>query len=278
MEFQHTAMELIRKRKSVRTFDGRRLKKEDKEALLEYLAKLNREIRLDVRFAYVETGQEAGKKKLGTYGFISGVIQYLVVVLNREETDAVELGCVFEKVILHALDLGIQTCWLGGTFRREEFAKAAGCSDQEYIPLVSPLGYEKSGKRFFETSMRKAVGADKRKPWEELFYDMDRNAPLDKKILGDYAQVLEMVRLGPSASNRQPWRIAKEGSRFHFFLKRTKGYVIGGYDTQQNDLGIAKCHFDLTAAELGLKGRWEKADPLPYWDGLEYIVTWVMEE
>ena len=35
---------------------------------------------------------------------------------------------------------------------------------------------------------------------------------------------LEMVRLGPSASNKQPWRIVRKDGFYHFFIQRTKGY------------------------------------------------------
>ena len=36
--------------------------------------------------------------------------------------------------------------------------------------------------------------------------------------------VLEMVRRGPSASNKQPWRVVRAGERWHLYLQRTRGY------------------------------------------------------
>jgi hypothetical protein len=47
-------------------------------------------------------------------------------------------------------------------------------------------------------------------------------------------------------------------------------------DLPRVDLGIAMCHFQLTAEELGLKGRWEvSAEELPGVDeSLEYIASW----
>lgn len=278
MIFQHSAMELIINRKSTRTFDGRMLEPEIKEKFLSYLDALIKETNVNVRFSYVELSQSGEKKKLGTYGFISGARQYLVALIDREETDAVELGYIFEKAVLHALDLGIHTCWLGGTFKREEFGQEAEILDHEHIPIVTPLGYEQPKMRLMEVGLRKAVGAEKRKPWEKLFYNIDNKAPLTKEDAGDYEQVLEMVRKGPSASNKQPWRIAKEGSFYHLFLKRTKGYGVSGYDIQLNDIGIAKCHFELAAEELGLEGRWTKVDPAPVWDELEYVETWDAEK
>lgn len=77
---------------------------------------------------------------------------------------------------------------------------------------------------------------------------------MDENEAVEFELPLEMVRLGPSASNKQPLRIIKDENTFHFFVCRNKGYGIAGYDLQKNDIGIAKCHFDLTIKELEIKG------------------------
>jgi nitroreductase len=88
------------------------------------------------------------------------------------------------------------------------------------------------------------------------------------------------VRLGPSASNKQPWRIVLKEGGFHFFLDRDKAYsaMMPVADLQRIDLGIAMCHFQLAAAELGLAGEWRDGDPrLPETPAnYEYIVTFVI--
>ena len=83
-----------------------------------------------------------------------------------------------------------------------------------------------------------------------------------------------MVRLGPSASNKQPWRIIKDKNAYHFFLCRTRGYGVTGYDMQKNDIGIAKCHFELSANELGLKGTWQEIKNISTPNDWEYICSW----
>jgi len=48
-------------------------------------------------------------------------------------------------------------------------------------------------------------------------------------------------------------------------------------DMQRLDMGIAMCHFELTARELGLKGKWGIQDPkvkLPD-DLTEYTISWI---
>ena len=95
-------------------------------------------------------------------------------------------------------------------------------------------------------------------------------------------QLLEAGRWAPSASNRQPWRVLRQGQAWHFFLQRTPGYgkvsepVSGGSDLQRVDMGIAMCHFELTAKEMGLEGRWTvdpEAAGRP--EPAEYVVSWL---
>ena len=47
-------------------------------------------------------------------------------------------------------------------------------------------------------------------------------------------------------------------------------------DLQRMDMGIAMCHFELTAREAGLKGEWVVKEPeIEKPDGLtEYTVSW----
>ena len=94
-----------------------------------------------------------------------------------------------------------------------------------------------------------------------------------------------MVRWGPSASNKQPWRIVKQENVWHFYLQRTPGYgsdgwlgkLLGVADVQRLDMGISMCHFELSAMELGLKGKWSVAEPaLEKPDKhTEYTVSWI---
>ena len=94
-----------------------------------------------------------------------------------------------------------------------------------------------------------------------------------------------MVRLGPSASNKQPWRIVRDGGSWHFAIQRSLFYrtrtlrLAGIADMPRLDVGIAMCHFELTARELGLRGSWRVADPglEPHGARTEYSATWVSE-
>jgi hypothetical protein len=111
-----------------------------------------------------------------------------------------------------------------------------------------------------------------------LFFDGNMGTPLSKELAGDYAVPLESVRLGPSASNNQPWRVVypRQQRAFHFYLKRTPGYnkFNGNMDLQLVDMGISMCHFELSAREKGLAGMWAVAKPDLDMGDAEYIATW----
>ena len=126
--------------------------------------------------------------------------------------------------------------------------------------------------------MRKGVGADKRKGFGELFFDGSFDTPLTPEKAGKLAQPLEMVRWAPSAVNKQPWRVVVADNAAHFYLKHTKGFVNDAVgDVQKIDMGIALCHFALTAQELGQKLQFSLSDPgLPTPPDTEYIASYVL--
>jgi len=273
MEYQQSVINLIKIRKSCRTYDGKAVEKIARQKMIDYAAQISEKAKIKVRFTLVNNNHLEGK--LGTYGNISGAKSFIVGILNKQEKDAVEFGYLFEKIILFTTDLGLQTCWLGGGFNRRDFKQNTKILENEFIPIVSPVGIKKGNPRLLESVMRTAVGADKRKPWSELFFQGNAAVPLSKSDAGPYEIPLEMVRLGPSASNKQPWRIIKDNNAFHFFLYRTRGYGVPNYDVQKNDIGIAKCHFELSAIESGLTGKWQQTANINAPGDWEYITSWI---
>jgi hypothetical protein len=101
---------------------------------------------------------------------------------------------------------------------------------------------------------------------------------LTKTDTDEFAFPLEMLRLAPSAANKQPWRIVQDKSSYHFYKAKTLEDNKLGIDIQRVDIGIAACHFHLSALEKGLPGRFEKL-PEPEIqspDQMNYIFSWVI--
>jgi len=80
-------------------------------------------------------------KDLGTYGFIKGATGFIVGAANSDGKNLEDFGFLLEKIILYATDLGLGTCWLGGTFTKTSFARKINVGDGEIVPSVSAVGY-----------------------------------------------------------------------------------------------------------------------------------------
>ncbi|HPN87619.1 MAG TPA: nitroreductase family protein, partial [Smithella sp.] len=151
----------------------------------------------------------------------------------------------------------------------------------ELMPTVSPVGYAAGRRSLTERLLRGFAGSDHRLPWPELFFSGNASTPLNVEVAGPYAEALENVRLAPSASNKQPWRIIFEPAQgaFLFYLSRSAGYRhLRDVSLQEIDMGIALCHFDLTVKALGIPGSWRQDDTAPKIKSWEYMATWQEEK
>lgn len=269
--------DIITRRKSVRTYTGAPVLPEVQEKIEAYAANAQGPFGVKTRLVLLDKPQVKSDEKirLGTYGVIAGANLYMAGVVEQKERAMEELGYALESVILYMTHLGLGTCWLAGTFNKGEFKKAADMQSNELLPIVTPVGYE-SGIKTPIDILFKQPWRKERKNWKEIFFQDTFETPLSRAGAGPFDTVLEMVRLAPSASNRQPWRVVKTGDDYHFYIVHTPGYDrVYGYDIQKVDMGIAMCHWELAAKEAGLGGKWEDRDPgLVKAGAVEYIATW----
>ena len=143
----------------------------------------------------------------------------------------------------------------------------------EVMPVASPVGLPAAKLSLREKAMRKAIKSDERLPFEQLFFTGDFDKPLSPSDAGVFETPLQMLRLAPSATNKQPWRSVLDGNAIHFYEEHSlKESALG--DIQKVDLGIALSHFWLTAQEQGLGGSFVTADPqIAVPKNTEYITT-----
>lgn len=278
MKLEFPVKDTVMSRYSVRTYKDQLIPEEIKNRLQGYINNLSNPFGADVSFFLLEAKETANNKKLGTYGMIKGAKEFFGSTVKESDYDMEGLGYEFEKLVLYAASIGLGTCWLGGTFKRTEFAVAMEVKEDDIFPAISPIGYPAARKSLSESLVRRVVKAEKRKPWETLFFDRNFSFPLTAQEAGPYAFPLEMVRLAPSASNKQPWRIIRESLNYHFYEDKTPGYgVTNGYDIQKVDMGIAACHFHMAALEIDQKGEF-KILPLPSIElpeNMQYRFSWV---
>ncbi|HOG07859.1 MAG: nitroreductase family protein [Syntrophales bacterium] len=275
-----TFIQAIERRISCRTYRQLPLEPEMIEGLAQaLLSNTKGPFGSRVRFALIRSDR-LGRTELrppGTYGVIKGARQFIAGAVLDNPRAMEDYGYCMEKTILAATAMGLGTCWLGGTFHRTGFAGRMNLAEGELLPAVSPVGYASDQRSLRERVFRFGAGSDRRKPWEDLFYERGIVTPLTKDSAGRYATPLECVRIAPSAANKQPWRIIRDRGAYHLYLKRTPGYdrIFAPIRIQNIDMGIAMCHFELSARETGLDGGWTVEAPgIPSGD-LEYRVSWI---
>lgn len=261
-------LEIIRSRRSVRTFVKEPVDAEKLDTLKAYAASLANPWNIPVEFVFMDAKQY----KLSS-PVLSGEPVYIAAKVGKIENGELAVGYEFEELILKACSLNLGTVWIGGTMKRELFEKACEKKEDERIPCISPLGTP-AKMSFKESMMRKGVKADTRMKNEQLFFNQDMNHALS---VNDEAikDALEAVRLAPSAVNKQPWRIIFKDGLYHFYECKSGGYeseAVG--DMQKIDLGIALCHFELVLKERGYQCEYISAKPLIDTDpAMHYIVS-----
>lgn len=266
-------MAIIEKRKSVRNYESKKIEPTALEALKNYAEQEWQgpfETKPFFRILDLSEFPDKAKGKLGSYGLIRGAHTYIAGAVEDSDEGMLDYGYCFEKIVLKATELGIGTCWLGGTFKKtlinQLFIAKFGMKPLQVVPAISPIGYEVAQKAILDRVLKAVMKTHLRKEWEELFNFVGGDKPLTPSEAGSYERALEAVRIAPSAVNQQPWRIWKEPGKniFHFL---TVGNTL-------MDMGIAMAHFEMVASELGLPGEWV-IDPMKdLKEPLRYIMTW----
>ena len=278
-----TLTDAIRSRFSCRTYDGRVPDEKTKERLRTFFrGNASGPFGNALRFELIDLTETEREelKSLGTYGVVRGASLFIAGAVRKGPRAMEDYGYGMERNVLFATSLGLGTCWLGGTLNRAGFSRKISLAEGELMPAVSPVGYPAGKRSLTDRAFRFVAKSDRRKPWEELFFDGRPGNPLTRENAGVLAEALEAVRLGPSASNRQPWRVVHEGPACHFFLQRTPGYdrMTGEVKLQDVDMGIALCHFEAAARERGIPGNWAGARPAFEAGTWEYALSWVKNE
>ncbi len=235
-----TVIDNIKNRISTRTFQDKPIE-EDKKAILEELvANLNEKCE---QFRFELAFESDNQVELDTYGFIKGAKNYLFAMSKFDgncKDKSFKFGQLFESFILKAQSLGLGTCWMAGTYDRNQVSELVTVNEDEFVVVVSPIGYP-DDMRLKEKVMRTAIQANKRKKFEDIVRNLNGNL-LDEEN-SEILCALTMLRLSPSAKNVQPWRVFKEGDFYHVYGTNSKEFEIGGFNLSHNDVGIAFYHF-----------------------------------
>ena len=214
-----TVTEAIEQRHAVRRYTDRKLGADVLAALNAEIAECNAESGLNLQLVTDEP--EAFGGLLSHYGRFSNVRNYLALVGKKAEDLDEKVGYYGERLVLLATTLGLDSCWVAGTFRRGKCACRREPGDA--LPCVLALGYgETHGK------------PHKSKPLERLCH-----------VEGDmpdwFRSGMEAALLAPTAVNQQKFR-------FTLSDRTVKAEATGGFSSRV-DLGIVKYHFECGAGK-----------------------------
>ncbi len=267
----------ILKRVSTRTYNKQQISGEDVKKINNILVKYESvkgpfDHMFKFKFRFNDLKSQDGKK-IGTYGVLRHVPGFISGICDNDFENLVDYGYIFEKIILELTKENFDTCWLGGTFKRKTYE--VKLNGNEIVPAITPVGYKAQKRTMIDRFIRKTAESDNRKIFCTLFKDYNTFEPLSDTLENPIMQCLELVRKGPSASNKQPWRVYLNNDEVLFYLKRTQRYPSDSfpYDIQALDIGIAISNFTVGLEHLGYKYSFYKDNKAKTIDFSEYVLT-----
>ena len=218
-----TELEAIVTRHSVRKYLDKPIESEKIEAIQACINLCNREGGL--HFQLIANEPKAFASMLAKYGKFENVSNYIAVVAPIGSNGDVTAGYYGEKVVLLLQTLGLNSCWVGGTFKKIKEAYVVG--PDEALKAVISFGY--------------GMTQGKQHPQKKSFADV---AQAQSPVPEWFKKGVEAALLAPTAVNQQKFKfILHENNRVEAQAK----FSLIGYS--HLDLGIAKYHFELGAGE-----------------------------
>ena len=220
-----TLQEAITARHSVRKYIDKEIPADIVTALQDKIAEYNKVGNLNIQLVLNETRAFTG---MLSYGSFSGVRNYFVMVGKKGADLDERVGYYGEQLVLLAQTLGLNTCWVGLSYRKVPEAYNVG--KDEKLACMIALGYgETQGV------------SHKIKTVEQVSNASDITPSWFKKGV-------EAALLAPTAVNQQKFSFKYVGmSNNRHQVRAKKGFSMIGYT--QIDLGIAKYHFEIGAGK-----------------------------
>jgi nitroreductase len=229
---------------------------------------------------------------------------HFILAVSQERPGYMEnVGYCMEHLILGATALGLGTCWIGEMFTESsllDFVPDLG-SDERIIALT-PLGYAATDEMSAAalSAHESPAESDKARLVQHLIrWSSERQGarkPLQESISRDtwvvpwvsgleakddiLNRILELVRLGPSWANTQPWHFVVDTVADELQVIATvdhtprRGNNREGKPYYRLDGGIAMCHLHLAAQALGWHPTWDAGSEVNSGRGKSHTAHW----
>lgn len=218
--------EAIKARHSIRNYKHQPLTEEMIEVLRQNIDECNKQGNLHIQLVLNERKAFTG---IMSYGVFSGVENYFVMAGKKSADLDERIGYYGERLVLLAQTLGLNTCWVGLSYRK--VSNAFKIEKDEKLACVIALGYGEDKYRKHKIKSREEVSNA-----SELTPEW-------------FNKGIEAALLAPTAVNQQKFffELLNEKKEGKAVVKASTTFSMIGYTKM--DLGIAKYHFEAAAGK-----------------------------
>ncbi len=209
----------IDERHSVRQYLIKPINEDALNKLTTFIKQINEQSGLNIQL--ITNEPKSFSALLSHYGKFDGVQNYVALVGKREHNLNEKLGYYGEKIVLLAQQLGLNTCWVALSYKKNKNAVKVN-KGEKFVAVIS-IGYGKT------------QGAKRKSKSITQISDADNNSP-DWYING-----LKCALKAPTALNQQKFYFTRKNNQIS--VKRKLGFYT------LLDVGIVKLHFEIGAGK-----------------------------
>lgn len=210
-------LEAVEKRHSVRSYTDKKIDKETKEKLQEIIAECNMEEDMNIQLCIDEPQAFSGF--MASYGKFENVKNYIAIIAKKGDNFEEKCGYFGEKIVLKATQLGLNTCWVAGTYSKGKVKYKL--NKDEKLCCVIAFGYGKTNGVSRKTK------------------SINQLCKINGEMPDWFEKGMKSVQLAPTAMNQQKFLFELDGNVVK--LKPLLGFYT------KLDLGIVKYHFEIGA-------------------------------
>ena len=215
---------IIKERHSVRSYLDKDIEEDKVQVLNQLIDEYNKNNDLNIQL--ILNDRDVFDKFILHYGRIKNAKNYLAMIGMKDKLLDEKIGYYGENLVLKAQELGLNTCWVAGTYSKGS-VKATIKKDEKLVCVIA-IGYGESSGNVRKSKTQDDVSISRDTPdW--------------------YKKGIEYALLAPTAINQQKFK-------FELVNDDTVKLNSGTGPMTKIDSGIVKYHFELGA---GKKINWK---------------------
>ena len=215
-------IDAIKARHSVRKYSEQPIETAKVDVLKDAVGRINAQTGLNIQLVLDEP--KAFSSGMWKYGQFSGVKNYFVMAAPKSREAEEEIGYFGEELVLLSQTLGLNTCWVGLTYKK--IPGTFTLREGDVVHCVIALGYGATS------------GTQHPQKKAENFYECEGVPPQWFK------DGLEAALLAPTAVNQQKFKFILHPGNV---VEARTSFSMAGY--VNIDLGIVKRHFEIGAGK-----------------------------